>query len=151
MVFTIQHIAWPLPWLFCPQQGRSQTTQAAFLLCRLTQRKTALLREGIDSTPLPLPRDAASVAQERRARLHQLGFIDLIMAGTGNDVLTIDAQTGEASTWKKVLRLEEPTWGIEGPSCRLWGSRPTCGSLLLCCFRKRTTRSYDVLHLSQRS
>ena len=69
----------------------------------LTQLKTAFLRAGMDLTQLPLTMDSAYVSQERRARLPQLGCIDLIMAGKGNDVLTIDAQKGDASTWKKVL------------------------------------------------
>jgi len=69
----------------------------------LTQRKTALLRAGIDLTQLPLTMDSAYVSQALRARLHQLGCIDSIMAGKGNYVLTIDAQQWDASTWKTVL------------------------------------------------
>jgi hypothetical protein len=117
----------------------------------LTQRKTALLRAGIAISQLPLTMDAASVAQERRHRLHQLGFLDIIMAGKGNDVLTIGTQQWEASTWKKVRMFEEPTWGIDGPSCRLWGSRPPCGSLLRFFFRKSTTRSSSLMHFRQRA
>ena len=52
----------------------------------LTQLKTAFLREGIDITQLPLTMDSAYVSQELRARLHQLGFIDIIIAGKGNYV-----------------------------------------------------------------
>ena len=109
----------------------------------LTQLKTALLREGIDITQLPLTMDSAYVSQALRERLHQLGCIDIIIAGKGNDVLTIDAQQWDASTWKKVLMFEEPTWGIDVPSCRIWGSSPTFGSLMLFFFRKSTTRSYS--------
>jgi hypothetical protein len=107
----------------------------------LTQLKTAFLREGIDITQLPLTMDSAYVSQALRARLHQLGCIDIIMAGKGNDVFTIDAQKWDASTWKKVRRFEAPTWGIDVPSCRIWGSSPTCGSLMLFFFRKSTTHS----------
>ena len=57
--------------------------------------------------------DSAYVSQERRERRPQLGFLDIIIAGKGNDVLTIDGQKWEASTWKNVLMLEEPTWGID--------------------------------------
>jgi hypothetical protein len=102
-VFTIQHIALPLHVLFCPKQGRYHTTKADVLIFMLTQLKTAFLREGIDISQLPLTMDAAYVSQELRQRLHQLGFIDIIMAGKGNDVLTIDTQKWDASTWKKVL------------------------------------------------
>ena len=108
----------------------------------LTQLKTAFLREGIDITQLPLTMDSAYVSQALRERLHQLGFTDIIIAGKGNDVFTIDAQKWDASTWKKVLMLEEPKWGIDVPSCRIWGYSPPFGSLILFFFRKSTTRSY---------
>jgi hypothetical protein len=150
-VLTIHHIALPLHLLFCPKQGRYHTTKADLLLCMLTQLKTAFLRAGIDITQLPLTMDSAYVSQELRERLHQLGCIDIIIAGKGNDVFTIDAQKWDASTWKKVLMLEGPTWGIDVPSCRLWGSSPTFGSLMLFFFRKSTTRSYYLMHGSQRS
>jgi hypothetical protein len=103
IVLTIQHIALPLHLLFCPKQGRYHTTKAELLICMLTQLKTAFLREGVDITQLPLTMDSAYVSQELRARLHQLGFIDIIIAGKGNYVFTIDAQKWDASTWKKVL------------------------------------------------
>jgi len=151
IVFTIYHIALPLHLLFCPKQGRYHTTKADLLIFMLTQLKTAFLREGIDITQLPLTMDSAYVSQELRERLHQLGFIDIIIAGKGNYVFTIDAQKWEASTWKKVLMLEEPTWGIDVPSCRIWGSSPTFGSLILFFFRKSTTRSYYLMNFSQRS
>ena len=121
IVFTIHHIALPLHLLFCSKQGRYHTTKAELLIFMLTQLKTAFLHEGIAITQLPLTMDSAYVSQERRERLHRLGCIDIIIAGKGNDVLTIDAQKWDASTWKKVLMLEEPTWGIDVPSCRLWG------------------------------
>jgi len=47
--------------------------------------------------------DSAYVSQERRERLQQLGCIDIIIAGKGNYVLTIDGQKWDASTWKKVM------------------------------------------------
>ena len=151
IVLTIQHIALPLHLLFCPKQGRYHTTKADLLIFMLTQLKTAFLREGIDITQLPLTMDSAYVSQELRQRLHQLGFLDIIIAGKGNYVFTIDAQKWDASTWKKVLLLEEPKWGIDVPSCRLWGSSPTFGSLILFFFRKSTTRSYYLMNFSQRS
>jgi hypothetical protein len=149
--FTIHPLAFPLPLLFCPTQGRSHTTKADVLLCMLTQRKTACLCEGMDITQLPVTMDAAYGSQARRARLHQLGCIDSIMAGKGNDVLTIDAQQWEASTGKNVRMFEEPPWGIDVPSCRIGGESPTLGSRMLCFLRTSTTRSDDLMHLSQRS
>jgi hypothetical protein len=151
IVLTIQHIAFPLHLVFCPKQGRYHTTKAELLIGMLTQLKTAFLREGIDITQLPLTMDSAYVSQELRARLHQLGFLDIIIAGKGNYVFTIGAQKWEASTWKKVLMLEEPKWGIDVPSCRVWSSSPTFGSLILFFFHKSTTRSYYVMNFSQRS
>jgi hypothetical protein len=151
IVLTIQNIALPLHLLFCPKQGRYHTTKADILIFMLTQLKTEFLREGIDITQLPLTMDSAYVSQELRERLHQLGFIDIIIAGKGNYVFTIGAQTWDAATWKKVLMLEEPTWGIDVPSCRIRGYSPTFGSLVLFFFRKSTTRSYYLMNFSQRA
>jgi hypothetical protein len=80
-----------------------------------------------------------------------LGFIDIIMAGKGNYVFTIDSPKWDASTWKQVLMLEEPKWGIDVPSCRIRGSRPTFGSLILFFFRKSTTRSSYLMNFGQRA
>ena len=151
IVFTIDHIALPLHVLFCPKQGRYHTTKADLLIFMLIQLKTAFLREGIAITQFPLTMDSAYVSQALRERLHQLGFIDIIIAGKGNYVFTIDRQKWDASTWKKVLMLEEPKWGIDVPSCRIRGYSPTFGSLILFFFRKSTTRSYYLMHFSQRS
>jgi len=151
IVFTIHHIAFPLHLLFCPKQGRYHTTKADLLIFMLIQLKTAFLREGIEITQLPLTMDSAYVSQALRARLHQLGFIDIIIAGKSNYVFTIDGQKWDASTWKKVMMLEEPTWGIDVPSCRIWGESPTFGLLILFFFRKSTTRSYYLMNFSQRS
>ena len=49
------------------------------------------------------------------------------------------------------MMLEEPTWGIDVPSCRIWGESPTFGALILFFFRKSTTRSYYLMNFSQRS
>ena len=151
IVLTIHHIAFPVHVLFCPKQGRYHTTKADVLLFMLTQLKTAFLREGIDITQLPLTMDSASVSQALRERLHQLGFSQIIIAGKGNDVFTIDEKKQDALTWKKERTLESPQWGIDVPSCRLWGYSPTFGSLILFFFRKSTTRSYYLMNFSQRS
>src|SRR6266566_4655909 len=151
IVFTIHHIAFPVHVLFCPKQGRYHTTKADVLLFMLTQLKTAFLREGIDITQLPLTMDSAYVSQALRERLHQLGFSQIIIAGKGNYVFTIDEKKQDALTWKKELTLESPKWGIDVPSCRLWGYSPTFGSLILFFFRKSTTRSYYLMNFSQRS
>jgi hypothetical protein len=151
IVFTIHHIALPLHLLFCPKQGRYHTTKAEVLLFMLTQLKTAFLCEGIDITQLPLTMDSAYVSQELRERLHQLGFSQIIIAGKGNYVFTIDEKKQDALTWKKELTLESPKWGIDVPSCRLWGYSPTLGILIHFFFRKSTTRSYYLMNFSQES
>ena len=151
IVLTIHHIALPLHLLFCPKQGRYHTTKADLLIFMLTQLKTAFLCEGIDITQLPLTMDSAYVSQELRERLHQLGFRQIIIAGKGNYVFTIDDKKQDALTWKKELTLASPKWGINVPSCRLWGSSPTFGLLLLFFFRKSTTRSYYLMNFSQDS
>src|SRR5258705_6969477 len=151
IVFTIHHIALPLHLLFCPKQGRYHTTKADLLIFMLTQLKTAFRREGIDISQLPLTMDSAYVSQELRERLHQLGFSHIIIAGKGNYVFSINGQKQDASTWKKDLILQAPKWGIDVPSCRIWGESPPFGSLMLFFFRKSTTRSYYLMHFSQRS
>ena len=149
IVLTINSIALPLPLLFCPKQGRYHTKKADLLIFMLKQLKTEFHREGIDITKLPLTFDSGYVSQELRERLHQLGFSHIIIAGKGNYVFTIDGQKWDASTWKKVLMLEESKWGIDVPSCRTWGYSPTFGSLVLFFFRKSTTRSYYLMNFSQ--
>jgi len=84
MVCTLHHIAWPLPLLVCAQQGRDHTTKAELLIGMLTQLKTALLREGMDSTPRPWTMDSAYVSPELRERLHRRGCSDIMIAGKGN-------------------------------------------------------------------
>ena len=149
IVLTIHHIALPLHLLFCPKQGRYHTTKADLLIFMLKQLKSAFHREGIDITQLPLTFDSGYVSQELRDRLHQLGFSHIIIAGKGNYVFTIDGQKQGASTWKKDLILQAPRWGIDVPSCRIWGESPTFGSLVLFFFRKSTTRSYYLMNFSQ--
>jgi hypothetical protein len=149
IILTINHIAWPLHLMFCPKQGRYYTKKADVLIFMLKQLKVAFYCEGIDITQLPLTLDSAYVSQELRERLHQLGFTKIIIAGKGNYVLTIEGQKWDASTWKKVLMLDDPKWGIDVPSYRTWGYSPTFGSLVLFFFRKSTTRSFYLMNFSQ--
>jgi hypothetical protein len=151
IVLTINNMALPLHLLFCPKQGRYHTKKADVLIFMLKQLKAEFYREGIDITRLPLTLDSAYVSQELRDRLHQLGFRQIVIAGKGNYVFTIDGQKWDASTWKKVLVLEDPKWGIDVPSCRLRGLSPTFGSLILFFFRKSTTRSYYLMNFSQKA
>src|SRR6266852_7070306 len=106
IVLTIHHIAFPLHLLFCPKQGRYHTTKADLLLYMLTQLKTAFHREGIDITQFPLTLDSGYVSQELRERLHQLGFSQIIIAGKGNYVFTIEDKKQDPLTSKKELTLE---------------------------------------------
>lgn len=151
IVLTINNIALPIHLLFCPKQGRYHTKKADLLIFMLKQLKAEFRREGVDITLLPLTLDSAYVSQELRDRLHQLGFSQIIIAGKGNYVFTIDGQKWNSATWKKVLMLEDPKWGIDVPSCRIRGHSPTFGSLILFFFRKSTTRSYYLMNFSQKS
>src|ERR671915_532954 len=126
IVLTINHIALPLHLMFCPEQGRYHTKKADLLIFMLKQLKLEFYREGIDITQLPLTLDSGYVSQELRERLHKLGVVKIIIAGKGNYVFTIDGQKGDASTWEKVLMLNEPKWGIDVPSYRTWGSSLGC-------------------------
>ena len=149
IVLTINHIALPLHLMFCPKQGRYHTKKADLLIFMLKQLKLEFYREGIDITQIPLTLDSGYVSQELRERLHKLGFVKIIIAGKGNYVFTIDGQKWDASTWKKVLMLDDPKWGIDVPSYRTWGYSPTFGLLVLLFFRKSTTRSYYLMNFSQ--
>jgi len=151
IVLTIHRIALPLHLLFCPKQGRYHTKKSDLLIFMLKQLKAEFHREGIDITQLPLTLDSGYVSQELRLRLHQLGFSKIIIAGKGNYVFTIDDQKHDASTWKKEIVLQAPTWGIDVPSYRTWGYNPTFGSVVLFFFRKTTTRSYYLMNFSESS
>jgi hypothetical protein len=151
IVLTIHHIALPLHLLFCPKQGRYHTKKADLLIFMLTQLKAEFQREGIDITQLPLTLDSGYVSQELRLRLHRIGFSKIIIAGKGNYVFTIKGDKHDASTWKKELVLQDAKWGIDVPSCRVWGYSPTFGSVVLFFFRKTTTRSYYLMNFSDSS
>jgi hypothetical protein len=151
IVLTINNMAFPVHLLFCPKQGRYYTKKADLLIFMLKQLKTEFHFEGIDITKIPLTLDSAYVSQELRWRLHRLGFSKIIIAGKSNYVFTIDDVKQDASTWKKKLILQASKWGIDVPSCRIWGNSPTFGSVILFFFRKSTTRSYYLMNFSQES
>src|SRR6266403_2391702 len=151
IVFTMNQMALPLHLLFCPKQGRHHTNKADLLIFMFTQLKADFHREGIDITQFPLTLDSGFVSEELKKRLHQLGFTQIIIAGKGNYVFTLDGQKQQASAWKKDLTLQEPKWGIDVPSCRIWGHRPPFGPLILFFFQKSTTRSYYLMNFSQSS
>jgi hypothetical protein len=149
IVLTINNMAFPVYLLFCPKQGRYHTKKADLLIFMLKQLKSEFGREGIDITQIPLTLDSAYVSQELRLRLHRLGFRKIIIAGKSNYVFTIEDVKQDASTWKKQLMLQASKWGIDVPSCRIWGDSPTFGSVILFFFRKSTTRSYYLMNFSQ--
>jgi hypothetical protein len=149
IVLTINHIVLPLHLLFCPKQGRYTTNKADLLIFMLSRLQAACTREGIDLTKIPLTMDSWFVSQPLRERLLHLGFTNIIMAGKSNYTFTIDGKKQDAAHWKKDLVRRHPTWGIEGPSCRVQGHSPTFGSIVLFFFQKSTTRSYYLMHFSQ--
>jgi hypothetical protein len=149
IVLTINHIALPLSLLFCPKQGRYNTSKADLLIFMLSRLKAAFAREGIELTKIPLTMDSWFVSQPLRMRLYRLGFTKIIIAGKSNYTFTIDGKKQDASQWKKALVLHDPTWGIDVPSCRVRGHSPTFGSIILFFFQKSTTRSYYLMNFSQ--
>jgi hypothetical protein len=149
IVLTINHMAFPLSLLFCPKQGRYNTSKADLLIFMLSRLKAAFAREGIELTKIPLTMDSWFVSQPLRMRLYRLGFTKIIIAGKSNYTFTIDGKKQDASQWKKALVLHDPTWGIDVPSCRVRGHSPTFGSIILFFFQKSTTRSYYLMNFSQ--
>ena len=151
IVLTINHIVLPLYLLFCPKQGRYNTTKADRLIFMLSRLKTACALEGVDITKIPLTMDSWFVSQPLRERLYRWGFTKIIIAGKSNDTFTIGKKKQTAPEWKKELLLDDPKWGINVPSYRVWAQSPTFGSLILFFFRKSTTRSYYLMNFSQES
>ena len=151
IVLTINHIVLPLYLLFCPKQWRYNTTKADLFIFMLSRLKTACALEGVDITKIPLTMDSWFVSQPLRERLYRLGFTKIIIAGKSNDTFTIGQKKQTAPAWKKALLLDDPKWGIDVPSYRVWAQSPTFGSLILFFFRKSTTRSYYLMNFSQES
>jgi len=149
IVLTINHIVLPLHLLFCPKQGRYNTNKADWLIFMLSRLKAACAREGIDLTKIPLTMDSWFVSQPLRERLLRLGFTKIIIAGKSNYTFTMNGKKQDAAHWKKDLVLHNPTWGIDVPSCRVQGHRPTFGAIVLFFFQKSTTRSYYLMNFSQ--
>ena len=71
IVLTVNHIAVPLHFLFCPKQGRYNTNKADLLIFMLTRLKAEFDREGIDITQIPLTMDSWFVSEPLRKRLHR--------------------------------------------------------------------------------
>ena len=151
VVLTINQMALPLHLLFCPKQGRDNTNKADLLVFMFARLKAEFAYEGIDLTQLPLTMDSWFVSQPLRERLLRLGFTKISIAGKSNYTFTIAGKKQDASQWKKALVLQDPTWGIDVPSCRVQGHSQTFGSITLFFFQKSTTRSYYVMNFSQAS
>ncbi len=149
IVLTINHMALPLHLLFCSKQGRYNTNKADLLLFMLSRLKAEFHRERIDITKIPLTMDSWFVSQPLRERLWRVGFTKIILAGKSHYTFTIEGKKQDAAHWKKDLVLHPPTWGIDVPSCRVQGHRPTFGSIVRFFFQKSTTRSYYLMNFSQ--
>jgi hypothetical protein len=149
IVLTINHIVLPLHLLFCPKQGRYNTTKADLLLFMLSRLKDEFAREGIDLTKIPLTMDSWFVSQSLRERLHRLGFTKIIIAGKSNYTFTIKGKKQDSSQWKKALVLHDTRWGIDVPSCRVQAYNPTFGTITLFFFYKSTTRIFYLMNFSK--
>jgi len=103
ILLTINHIAFPLHWLFCSKQGRYNTNKADRFIFMFSHLKTALALEGVAITKIPLTMDSWFVSQPLRQRLHRLGFTKIIIAGKSNYTFTIGHKKQNAPAWKKEL------------------------------------------------
>jgi hypothetical protein len=120
IVLTIHQIALPLHLLFCPKQGRYNTKKADSLISMFSQLKEDFNREGIDITQFPLTLDSGFVSEELKQRLCQLGFTQIIIAGKGNYVFTINGQKQQASAWKKSSPYKSPNGGLMSRRSASW-------------------------------
>jgi len=151
IVLTIHDVALPVHLLFCSKQGRDNTDKPRLLITMLTQLRAEFQRYDLDITRIPLTLDSWFVSEPLRQQLYGLGFTQIIIAGKGNYVFTIQGRKQNAAAWKKELSMQPPTWGIEVPACRVNAESPTFGRVTLLFFQKNTTRSFYLMNFSPRT
>src|SRR5512145_2882508 len=71
IVLTINHIAFPLPLLFCPKQGRYNTQKADRFSFMVSRLQTEFSLAGLDITKIPRTMASWFVSQPLRTRLHR--------------------------------------------------------------------------------
>jgi len=148
VVLTLNRRVFPLHLLFVSKQGRANTDKPSLLLSMLKELKDAFEEEGIDIRDVPITLDSWYASNELKRKLHRLGFTQVLVAGKGNYVLTIEGTKKYASSWKKTLKLMKDQWGIEVPACRTKAESPTFGKIVVFFYQLSTTRNYYLMDMS---
>jgi len=149
LVLTIGGEVLPLHLMFCSKQGRGNTSKPDLLMKMLAELKTLFDKEGIDITAFPLTLDSWFASEPLRQKLAGIGFKNLIVAGKSHYVFTIKGEKDKASRWKEKLELQPGEWGTDVPSCRVKAVSPTFGKVALLFFRKKSTKVYYLIDLSE--
>ena len=148
VVLTLNRRVFPLHLLFVSKQGRTNTDKPSLLLSMLKQLKEAFREEGIDITLFPITLDSWYASDVLKRKLYRLGFTQVLVAGKGNYVLTIEGTKRTASSWKKTLKLMRDQWGIDVPACRKKAESPTFGKIVVFFYQQSTTRNYYLMDMS---
>lgn len=148
IVLTVNRYVFPLHLLFVSKQGRSNTDKPSLLIEMLKQLIEAFRQEGIDIRLFAITLDSWYASDDLKQKLYELGFKKIIVAGKSNYVFTIEHNKQNASYWKKTLKLSNPLWGIDIPSCRIKAFSPTFGNIVVFFYQKSTTRNYFLMDLS---
>lgn len=149
IVLTLNGKVFPLYLWFCAKQGRANTDKPSLLIAMLTRVKEEFDAEGIELTTIPITLDAWFVSDDLKQALSKVGFTKIILAGKGNDVLTIDGVKHPAAVWKKTLELHNDGWGIDVPALRVTAVNPTFGTVVVFFYQKSTTRNYYLFDFSK--
>ena len=149
IVITVNGLTLPIMLVFCSKQGRRNTDKPSLLLSMLKDLITEFKKEGIDLTVFPISMDSWFVSEDLKQKLYALGFKTVIVAGKSNYVFTIGRQKKKVSEWKKVIVLQTGQWGIDVPFKRVRAVSPTFGPVVLCFYKKSTTKNYYLLDFSQ--
>jgi hypothetical protein len=151
VVMSISGVPVPLSLMFCSKQGRGSTDKPRLLISMLTLLTEEFRTEGIDLTDFPVTMDSWFASEWLRRQLHALGFEKIIIAGKGNYTFHIEGEKKKASEWKSTVVFGIGKWGIDVPFKRIRAFSPTFGRVVLCFFRKSSTRSFCLMDFSKAS
>lgn len=149
IVLTINGIVFPLHLLFCSKQGRGNTDKPSLLIAMLKLLIEEFAKEGVDLTAFPITLDSWFVSDDLKQELYKLGFYEIIVAGKGNYIFTINEKKQKASAWKKESVLSKDQWGIDVPSLRVKAYSPTFGDIVIFFYEKKTTHNYYLMDFSK--
>ena len=150
IILTINGKPLPIHLLFCSKQGCKNTDKPSLLISMLTQLKEEFLLHEVDLTSLPITLDSWYVSQGLIEALKKLGFKKIVIVGKGNYVFDDGKTKQTASTWKKQVKYNQPSWGIEVEHKRKTMTNPTFGQINLLFFRHCLTRVFYLMDFSLR-